>query len=143
MDTYMKQEAQFTTKIKSWLRDNVGTGAFEIKHTRGEDAFPMRELTELQRDALVAVRSRTGLAFKIPDEGVSYRPFDLFVFKQAAAWVVICYPKSFVVIDISKLVKWTAPSLHYNDAKGLASWLIPLSDLKYTGARIEGNNLDE
>lgn len=139
----MKHEAAFTTKVKSWLRDNVGTGAYEIKHTRGEDSFPMRELTDLQRDALMAVRSRVGLAFKIPDEGVSYRPFDMFVFKQAAAWVVICYPKSFVLIDISKLVKWTAPSLSYDDAKVMASWIIPLGDLKYMNARIETDNLAE
>lgn len=125
----MKKEAEFTTRVRSWLRDNVGSGAFEIKHTRGENRFLMSELREHQLDALKAVRSRVGLAYKIPDDSVSFKPFDVFILREEAAWVVIAFPKEFVVIDINKIVKWTAPSLSDKDALAMASFIAPYSVL--------------
>lgn len=127
----MKQEAHFTTKFRNFARDRIGTGAYEIKHTRGENRFLMSELHEHQRDALLAVRNHIGMSYKIPDDSVAFKPFDMFVLKEAAAWVVICYPKEFVVIDINKIVKWKEPSLSLKDAVQMCSFLLPLSELNY------------
>lgn len=125
----MKQEATFTTKFRRWAAENIGTGAYEIKHTRGSNSFSCAELKEHQRDALLAAKGKYGLAFKIPDEGYSYRPFDMFVLKKAPAWVVIAYPKGFVVIDIDKFLCWKEPGLPYEQALGLATFTRPLNAL--------------
>lgn len=115
-----KREAEFTTKCRRWLRDNVGTGAYEIKHTRGLESFKMSELKRHQRDALLAVRDDRGLVYKIPDEGVSYRPFDLFVMRKCPAYVVICFPKCFVLIDIARIDMWQKPMLPLAFAENMA-----------------------
>lgn len=125
----MKSEAEFTTAVKPWLLHTLGTGAYEIKHTRGIDRFNMREWTVHQRDFLAAVRSSTGMCFKIPDDGVAYKPFDMFCLKQEPAWVVTAFPEEFVVIDSLELEKWTAPSLTLRDALSLSSIIKKLSDL--------------
>lgn len=125
----MKQEATFTTRFRRWAAENIGTGAYEIKHTRGSDTFRCAELKDHQKDALRAAKGKYGLAFKIPDEGYSYRPFDMFVLRQTPAWVVIAYPKGFVVIDIDKFLTWKEPSLGYTQACGLSAFIKPLSVL--------------
>lgn len=126
----MRHEAAFTTKFRRYAVEHIGTGAYEVKHTRGEDFFLTSELYEHQKDALLAAKSKYGIGFKIPDEGLGYRPFDMFVLKGTGAWVVIAYPKEFVVIDIEKIIKWTAPRLQLRDAKGMAAFIRPLSALQ-------------
>lgn len=123
-------EADFTTKVKQWLREEMGTGAYELKHTRGKDRFYLRELKEHQKDALLAARGRHGIAYKIPDDGVAYKPFDLFVLKMTGGWVVICWPGCFTVIDAVKLADWKGASITLEEAKGLASVTRDLSVLR-------------
>lgn len=125
----MKHEAAFTTKFRRWASEHVGTGAYEIKHTRGSNSFYCAELKEHQIDALKAAKGKYGLAYKIPDEGLAYRPFDMFVLKGSRAWVVIAYPKAFVVIDIDKFLCWKEPSLSYEQALGLSTFTRPLGAL--------------
>ena len=125
----MKSEARFTTRVRKWLRDRVGQGAYELKHTRGSPRFRMSELKEHQRDFLKAANGKAGVAYKIPDDGVAYKPFDMFVLKRTPAWVVIGYPDGFTVINIKRLCAWKEPSLHYNDAMLMASFTGNYSEL--------------
>lgn len=124
-----KLEAEATTKLRRWLQDHVGTGAFEIKHTRGLDRFDLRELHEHQKDALAACSSPFGFSYKIPDEGRGYKPFDLFVLKGVQGWVVIVYPQMAVVIQSDKMEKWQNPSISCSEAMALSSFMVKLSGL--------------
>lgn len=124
-----KHEAEFTTKVKPWLLEYMGTGAYEIKHTRGEDRFDMREWAEHQRDFLAAAESRHGVCYKIPDDGIAYKPFDVFCLKQEPSWVVIAFPEEFFVIPARKLAAWTEPSITRDDAHLMATVTRRLSDL--------------
>ena len=117
-----KDEARFATRFRKWARDRVGQGAYELKHTRGSDRFRMSELKEHQRDFLKAANGRAGLVYKIPDDGVAHKPFDMFVLKRTPAWVVIAYPAGFAVINIRRICAWGEPSLHWNDAVAMASF---------------------
>lgn len=123
-----KQEAKFTTRVRKWLRDH-GTGAYEIKHTRGSEHFNCRELKRHQRDCLLAAASPIGFAYKIPDDGVAYKPFDVVAFKGARAYVVICYPEEFSVIPIAKMEGWRAPTLSVRNARIIAEVTLRLEDL--------------
>jgi hypothetical protein len=107
----------------------MATAAYEVKHTRGSERFKMSELKEHQRACLLAANNKTGFVFKIPDTGMSFLPFDMFVLKHTPAWVVIVYPKIFVLINIKKLCKWREPSLHVNDAMLMAAHVGAIADL--------------
>lgn len=119
-----KREAAFTTKYLPWIRKNLPTCAFEVKHTRGKDTFIMSELREHQRDALLAVVSDTGMSFKIPDTGMSYNPFDGFYMKKVKGYVIISYPTAFVVLNIKDILKVTTPSLSYKAACSIATHVV-------------------
>lgn len=128
----MKREALFTSKFKRWLMKNGVSGAYEIKHTRGKDSFRLNELREHQLDALLAAESLHGFAYKIPDDGIAYKPFDLFFMKRANAYVVICFPEEFVLIGPSvlrslKFKKKTSLSL--KEAKAYARMIVQLKDM--------------
>lgn len=111
-----KAEAQFTSKFRLWARDHIGNGAYEIKHTRGKDYFSMSELKEHQFAFLKAANGKTGISYKIPDDGVSYKPFDMFVMKRFPAYVVIAYKDLFAVIPVKRLSKWKEKTLYMGDA---------------------------
>ncbi len=113
-------EAEFTTKVKPWIRENLPTCAWEIKHTRGSEYFNLSEMHEHQKDCLEAATSRYGFCYKIPDDGVAYKPFDGFNLKMTPAFVIIAYPEEFVVIEIEKVLKEKTPSLPYERAISIA-----------------------
>ncbi len=123
------QEAEFTTKVKPWIRENLPTCAWEAKHTRGEDSFRMSELHEHQRDALDAVESRYGYCYKIPDDGRTHKPFDGFNLKMELSFVIIAFPKEFLVIPANKLADHKEPSLSFERAIEMASVRRPLKVL--------------
>lgn len=123
-----KREAEFTTKFLRWARKNSVTGAYEVKHTRGEEKFNKKELHAHQRDALVACRIAS-FAYKIPDDGYAYKPFDLFVLNKTAAYLVICFPKTFALLLIDQVIAHRGKFItqEYCARKGV---VIPLSMLK-------------
>ena len=124
-----KAEALFTAKFRIWAKKHMHTGAFEIKHTRGKDYFNMRELYEHQRMALLAADSKEGFAYKIPDDGRAFKPFDMIVFKESDAWVVIAYPKEFVIIEAHVIIQHTKPTLFFADASKMAFFTHEHSEL--------------
>lgn len=123
------QEAAFTTKFRLWVKRNMPTAAYEIKHTRGLLEFQCRELREHQYYSLLAANSDSlPLVYKIPDDGRAHKPFDMVSLAKVPAYVVICYPKRFVMIPIRA---WPPDlkKLKVEEAEKLATYSIPLTDL--------------
>lgn len=126
----MRQEAEFTRKFLQWARSHLLVScAIEVKHTRGRAKFRMAELKGHQRDALAAASSFLGLAYKIPDDGRAYKPFDAVLLTGADAWVALCFPGEFFVIDAARLARWEGPSLPRDAAAKMARFTGALSDL--------------
>lgn len=95
----MKKEANFTLRFRHWLKANpMPSAAFELKQCSG--SLPFSALADHQVDALLAVKSDTGLLYKAPDDSRSVKPFDLFYLRNTYAYVVIKYPRSFHIISI-------------------------------------------
>jgi len=124
-----KQEAKFTTKFRKWAKKHMPTCAIEIKHARGSNIFDCGELKEHQRDSLLAAASeKHPLVYKIPDDGIAYKPFDMFVFKNAKAYVVVCYIDNFAVIPISSFPS-KDKKLDARVAYFISEWYVPLKEL--------------
>jgi len=100
----VKKEAKFTILFRHWLRKNpMHNSAFELKHT-SKDSIPFSDVQEHQINALQAVKSKVGFLYKAPDDSRGAKPFDLFYMREAFAWVVIKYPKCFVIINVDHFV---------------------------------------
>lgn len=95
-----KNEQKFSTRFRLWAKTNMPSCVIEIKHTRGLDKFRCRELKDHQYWSLKAARSRSGLAYKIPDDGMGSKPFDMIIMRKALAYVVIRFATDTVAIDI-------------------------------------------
>lgn len=101
-----KDEAKFTPRFRSWLRANPQvSGAFELKHTRGKDYLPFREVVEHQLDALLACVGDRGFSYKISDDSIGAKPFDLLYYRNSGAYIVISYPDFFCLITVKKFIK--------------------------------------
>ena len=93
-----KREASFTIQFRHWLKANpMASSSFELKQTT-TDSIPFNVVKEHQLDALLACRYE-GLLYKIPDDSMGIKPFDLVYLRNAYSWVVIKYPDCFVIID--------------------------------------------
>ena len=96
----IKHEAKFQTEFNAFLKTTwKKTGAFELKHTRGRDYLPFDEVKDHQLRAL-SIAKHGILSYKISDEARGFKPFDCFCMVGEEAYVVIKYPKCFVMIDI-------------------------------------------
>ena len=101
-----KQEAEITPKINKWFRRvAIGSCPFEIKHTRGNNEFEFDELSEHQRNYLVAATTEIGCLWKIPDANMGYNPFDCIFYKNSSAYVIIAFPVWTVVLNILDIDK--------------------------------------
>jgi len=104
-------EAQFTTKFNRWLRHQWETsGAFELKVT-ATDSLPFDAVKDHQIAALDAASSDSGIVYKIPDDSIGFKPFDVFKLKWVQGWIVIRYhtdrrsQKEFVMIPVGLFVQ--------------------------------------
>jgi len=102
----IKREAKFGLLFRHWLKaSNFSfSAAFELKQTT-TDSLPFSDVKDHQLDALLAVRSRHGLLYKAPDDSLSTKPFDYFYLKNTASFIVIKYPKCFVVISVLAFIE--------------------------------------
>jgi len=106
-----KSEQKFTTRFRLWAKSNMPACVIEIKHTRGVDKFRCSELKEHQYWSLMAASSKSGLAYKIPDDGMGSKPFDMIVMKKTPAFVVIRFKSGTVMIDVNDWdLKWRSLS---------------------------------
>ena len=113
MKKYMsqKREAKFTLQFRHWLKKNpMMSGAFELKQSI-TNSLPFSAVREHQVDALLATNSDKGLLWKIPDDSISSKPYDLFYLRNAGAWVVIKYPDCFCIININLFLEEKTCSL--------------------------------
>lgn len=79
-----KLEAQITPRVNRWVQSWIPqSAAWDVKHTRGNDRFEMREIKEHQRDYLLAAGTDHGFTFKIEDAGFRHPPCDTVCFKKA------------------------------------------------------------
>lgn len=124
-----KKEADFTTKIfRPWLlaQPHFYSAAFELKQT-GTNSLSFSAVKDHQVSALLAVRGN-GLLFKIPDDSRGQKCFDMFFMKNDEAYVVIRYPKAFVLIDIDAFIderkRSSKKSLILEKAKEIATEVI-------------------
>jgi hypothetical protein len=95
-----KREANFGKQFRAWMRSqDLPSAAFELKQTTS-NSIAFNALQEHQEFALLASKSPTGLLYKAPDDSRGVKPFDFFYLKESLAFVVVRYPKGFVVIAI-------------------------------------------
>lgn len=100
----IKREADFTVKFRHWLKAYpMMSGAFEVKQTTKE-SIPFAHIKEHQTNALLAV-SRGQFLYKIPDDSMGYKPFDLVYFNRAFGYVVLKFPGRFHIISIDIFLK--------------------------------------
>jgi hypothetical protein len=103
----IKREAQFTELFRHWINKYPPDRptAYELKQTT-TDSIPFSDVKEHQIDALMAVKwGDKGLLYKAPDDSRGIKPFDLFYMKGCPAFIVIKYPKLFVLIDIETFIE--------------------------------------
>jgi penicillin-binding protein-related factor A (putative recombinase) len=98
-------EARFTTRFNKWVKHEFPfiSAAFELKLTK-KRSIPFTAVKPHQRDALRAVANR--LIYKIPDEGLSQKPFDVVFLADSIGYVVIMFYyrgcRKFYIITIQK-----------------------------------------
>lgn len=95
-----KREAQFTLLFRHYLKANpMFSAVFELKQTT-TNSIAFNVVKEHQINALRSVASNAGFLYKIPDDSIGAKPFDLVYYLNAPAYVVIKYPSCFVFIGI-------------------------------------------
>ncbi len=84
-------EAQFQNHFNKWVK-NVWkrSGVFELKVSK-TSSIPFSAVKEHQIDALSAVNSGSGLAYKISDESSGYKPWDSFFLIHIDALIVVMF----------------------------------------------------
>lgn len=100
-------EKDFQTDFGRWLKVIYrNTGAFELKLSK-TGTLPFSAVKPHQRDALFHAK-RNVMAYKIPDDTYSQKPFDCFSFAGVPAFVVIMFrgkQKHFYLIDIDRWIR--------------------------------------
>lgn len=117
-----KKEATQSSKIMAWIRWYIKTYkrncAVELKHTRGKNTMPMREIYDHQRTNLDDFKD--SFVWKIDDAGYREKPFDYVGTYQGDAFVAIRYTKVIYIIPIDKINTIKAKSLDEITAKSIA-----------------------
>ena len=105
-----KQEAQITPRVnkwcQSWLKEST---PWDVKHTRGENRFQLREIKDHQLDYMLAATTYRGFIFKIEDAGYRHPPCDTVFYKNAQnAGFAIVFPNFtcyITALDIERIKK--------------------------------------
>lgn len=123
--THKHCEATFSLKFRAWLKENPRiSSAFEMKDTRGKNAFPFSELTDVQRAYGMSIKSDKGTLIRV--QGLAGEP-DYVYLRNAPALVVIKYKQGWAAIDIETLImedkRSKKRSLTWSRAIDLASYL--------------------
>jgi len=103
-----KSEADFSITFRHWLKANhkqFESCSFEIKDTRGKNTFTLKELKEEQINHALANKSDKGNLTRVSSGTTGAA--DYHFYRNAYAYIVIKYPKGFVIIDIDDFLKET------------------------------------
>ncbi len=99
MNVYMNHEAKSSILFRHWLKAHpFMTCTFEMKDTHGKDSLPFSEVKQEQLDYGMAIKSKKGVLLRM--QAVAEGMPDYAYFRNAPAFVVIKYPKSFEIIDV-------------------------------------------
>lgn len=126
-----KREAQFTLLFRHYLKANPiqNSAVFELKQTIN-DSIPFNVVKDHQINALKSVKSKYGFLYKISDDSIGIKPFDMVYYFNSPAFVVIKYPECFVIIDIDDFIlernTSKRKSLTSDRATKIATHVIPL-----------------
>ena len=100
-----KREAQFTLLFRAWLKSKpFHSATLELKQTQS-DSIPFNAVKPHQIHALLASQSERGLLYKIPDDSRGIKPCDMVYLQNVTGYVVIKYPKLFVLIKVDSFIK--------------------------------------
>lgn len=102
-------ESDFQSEFNSWIRKywEHATFFYELKCTH-KNTLPYSAIERHQIQALYDAR-HFGLAYKISDSGIGFKPFDGFFAQGSPAYLVVLYykprkPKMAYFIDIDVLI---------------------------------------
>lgn len=100
-----KREAQLTTELMRHLRASLPTCAVEVKvaQKRKNGDRLCRSQVEPHQWRALQIASEGVLAYKIPDEGMAAKPFDLFVMRGVPAYLCAFFGRNFY------LAPWRLP----------------------------------
>ena len=121
----MKREAQDQILFNNYLRESDLTGFFEIKHSSTE-YFNYCHFQPHQLKSLQALQ-KNGLVWKISDTDPRLKPCDCFSTPPLYSYVVIKYPRAFVVIGIDDFLLEKSKglkNLYYTHACSIAHKVI-------------------
>lgn len=102
-----KKEADFGTAVfKPWIHknaDSLHSGTFELKITES-NSLPFSDLDDMQGDASLSVKwSKKGYLIR-NQKGTIGAP-DYSFYRGAPAFIVIKYPKLWVIVDIETFLE--------------------------------------
>lgn len=100
----MKKEAKWQILWNKYLRENPeeNPGFYELKQTSNE-YFYYRHFQKHQIMSLLIMRSN-GLIWKLSDADPREKPCDCISIPPMPAYVVVKYPRAFVMIEIMDFV---------------------------------------
>lgn len=103
-----KREAVITARLRKYLQSgsmSLGSCAIEMKVTTGK-SLPFDAVQEHQLIALQQCRQQ--FIYKIPDDSRGAKPFDMFVFRNANAFVGVCFivPRKTPVVYLVPVITW-------------------------------------
>lgn len=102
-------EKNLQTRITRYVKNRWrhGSAAIEVKITK-DKSLPFNAVKDHQIAGLSVAKHGT-LAYKIPDTGYDQKPFDMFVFQGAGAYVMVMFwkrgSKTCYLIDIDDFLK--------------------------------------
>ncbi len=99
----MKREANFQVTFNQYVRTKKLEGYFELKQTRTE-MLPFVSVEDHQIEGLRAAQNN-GFVYKLSDADQRIKPFDSFSTPPLTSYIVIKYPKIFVLIKLNDFVK--------------------------------------
>lgn len=102
MNIKIKREANFQTTFNHWVKNVYkNTAAFELKQTQ-TNSLPFSSVAPHQIQALLNIKNGV-FVYKIVDCGYQ-NPMDSFCMVNEHAYLVVKYPKFWVLIDINDFV---------------------------------------
>lgn len=120
-----KKEANWTTTfLKKWVLEEstLPSGPIEVKQTP-IDYISFSAVSEEQLSDLLACTTKKGHWWKVADMGRK-NDFDVVFYRNSPAWIIIKYPKGFVVIGAEtykmEMERSTRKSLTWERAKEIS-----------------------
>lgn len=100
----IKHESKSAILFRHWIKANpFKTSAIETKDTRGKDYLNFNEISEAQLNWGMAIKSDKGVLVRVQAivEGMP----DYIYLRNEPAYIVIKYPKFFVLIDVEDFIE--------------------------------------